>query len=101
MPCPDSPYSESRPGIRLEGEEPSDPTGALPARKGKEAPRRQWGNRSARGHAYTPHKRSNPVNRDVAADCLRASRRPANPGREACPTSPSSRHSLTLWPGTA
>jgi hypothetical protein len=30
-------------GIWLEGEEPSDPTGALPAQKGKEAPRRQSG----------------------------------------------------------
>jgi hypothetical protein len=29
--------------MSLEGEEPSDPTGALPAQKGKEAPRRQSG----------------------------------------------------------
>jgi hypothetical protein len=30
-------------GMKLEGEEPSDPTGALPAQKGKEASRRQSG----------------------------------------------------------
>ena len=46
--------------IWLEGEEPSDPIEApLAAKEGKEAPRRQVRNRSARGHRYTPNKGSN------------------------------------------
>jgi hypothetical protein len=52
------------------------PQAPLAAKEGKEAPRRQVRNRSARGHRYTPNpKGSNPVSRDLAADaCGEASR---------------------------
>ena len=45
------------------------PQAPLAAKEGKEAPRRQVRNRSARRHRYTPNpKGSNPVSRDLAAD---------------------------------
>jgi len=42
-------------------------------------------NRSARGHRYTPHKASNPVSRDVAADCLRQADGPPTQGERRAP----------------
>jgi hypothetical protein len=71
-------------GIWLEGEEPSDPTGAL-GRKRHRGASPSVRNRSARGHRYTPTKGSNPVSRDVAADCLRRADGPPTQGERRAP----------------
>jgi hypothetical protein len=72
-------------GIWLAGEEPSDPTSALPAQKGKEAPRRQSGTARLEDIVTRRTKAVNPVSRDVAADCLRRADGPPTQGERRAP----------------
>ena len=73
-------------GIWLEGEEPSDPTGALGRKKRHRRASPSVRNRSARGHRSTPNEGSNPVSRDVAAECLRQADGPPTQGERRAPT---------------
>jgi hypothetical protein len=57
-------------GIWLEGEEPSDVTGALGRKKGKAAPRRQSGTARLEDLVYPPNKGSNPEAARHAPDSL-------------------------------
>jgi len=70
-------------GRHLAQGEPS-PQAPCPPKKA-ERPRCQVRNRSARGHGYTPNKGSNPVSRDVAADCLRQADGPPTQGERRAP----------------